>query len=82
MSEVPNPHLERYLKLHQMADDETRPKERRELLKSTALDMVLNQTKIEGVTFMPKEEHVVFMAALINHAEKVSQEVREMEVSK
>lgn len=76
-----NPNLSRYLRLNEMARDEERPPERRDLLKKTALDMLSNTTNIEGVHFMPPQEHVVFMAALVEHGQQQLQEVKELKVA-
>lgn len=82
MEKQPNPHLQRYLRLNEMARDEERPQERRELLKKIALDMVTNTTNIEGISFMAPQEHTIFMAALIEHGQKVTKEVKQLEVVK
>jgi len=73
-----SPFLNRYLNIMRMAQDEDRPQERRDALKQTALNMLSNTTNIEGVSFMPPQEHTKFMEDLTTHGGLVSQEVKAM----
>ncbi len=65
-----------------MAQQEDRSSERKVVLSETARHMVENTTNIEGVSFFKRpEEHIVFMAALLDHGQKQLEEVKKIEVA-
>lgn len=71
-----SPNLHRYVVLLEMAQDQERPIERRDMLRNAALHMVENSTNIEGVHFMPEIDHRRFMRDLATYGSLPKQNTR------